>query len=296
MPEPTLQERIDEVVARYKPLFEGLQAEGEQMEKDFEEPSKVGAVITVDFDVKWEKTDVVFDIPSVRMKRHDISFDLPEVKMNTKDMSFDTPSVRMVNKKVGEYPCFKSWKWYSCDIIAKVPEFFMERQEIKMDIPEVSMKRHDISFDLPEFFMERINWSLHLPQFKIRNIKAETEAMEEKGENLTAKGENLGKAMRSEIDAVMAGGFGEGAQAVISQRDAIATPFNNAIGIITKTIDELVAKKVDPVKVPANDGNINLRKSLEDVVAQRDAALANFDATTAPSDGAFRPTHEREAA
>lgn len=291
----SLQNRIDEVVNRYKPLIDGLMAEGKQMERDFEEPSKVGAVLTVDIDVKWERTEIIFDIPSARMKRHEISFDLPEVRMNTRKISFDTPSVKMVTKKVGEYPCFKGLKWYTCDIKMDVPEFFMERQEIKFDIPEFSMKRHDISFDIPEFFMNRVTWSLHLPQFKIINVKAETEAMKQKGEALKVRGENLGNAMKAEIDSIMAGGFGEGAQAILSQRDAIVKPFNDAVGVIVKTIDDLVAKKIDPVKVPANDGNINLRKTLEEVVTLRDKTLAEFDARTSPSDGAFRPTHEHEA-
>lgn len=291
MPDATLQERIDEIVSRYKPEFDQLQADGKQMEKDFQEPSKVDAVINIDFDISWEKTDIVLDIPSVKMKTCDISFDLPSVKMNRKDMSFDTPSVRMVNKKVGEYPCFKGWKWYSCDIITKVPEFFMERQDISMDIPEVIKERHEIKFDLPEFFMNRVYWSLHLPQFKVVNVKAETQAMQDKGDALKARGEKLGTAMKAEIDALLVGGLSEGAQDVATNRDLVAKPFNDAANLISKTIDELVAKKIDPVKIPASDGNINLRQSLVDLVTQRDAELAKFDASTAASEGAFSAKH-----
>ena len=297
MTEPTtLQERIDAIVARYDPMFKALEAEGQQMQDDFEEPSPGGAVLTVDFDVSWNKTDIKLDIPSARMRRYDISFDLPEVRMNRKDMSFDTPSTRMVRKKVGEYPCFKGWKWYSCDIIIDVPEFFMDRQEISMDIPEVYKKRVDIAFDLPEFFMNRVEWSLHLPQFKIINVSAEVQEMEDRGKNLRAKSEQLSAAMKAEIDTVLANAFSEGSQTVVEKRNAVTAPFDAAIGQITKTIDELVAKKVDPIKVPANDGNINLRKTLEEVVAQREAALANFDASIVLSEGAFKPTHEEELA
>jgi hypothetical protein len=292
----TLQDRFDEISARYMPLFDSLRAEGEQMERDFEKPSTVGAIIKVDIDVSWEKTDIIFDLPSVRMKRHQISFDLPEVRMNTKDMSFDTPSVKMVTKTVGKYPCFKGLKWYSCDMKMDVPEFFMERQEIRMDIPEVTMKRHELSFDLPEFFMGQINWSLHLPQFKIINVSAETQAMKDKGEGLKARADKLTAAMKTEIDTIMAGGFSEGAQALASERNAVAQPFNDAIGVLTQTINDLVAKKIDPVKVPANDGNINLRKSLEDVFEQRNAALADFDSKTAASEGAYIAAHEHESA
>lgn len=295
MSEPTnLQERIEAIVERFKPLFDGLQAEGEQMEKDFERPSDGGIMVGVDFDVTWEKTDIKFDIPSVTMKRHDISFDIPEVRMSRKDMSFDTPSTRMSRKKVGEYPCFKRWKWYSCDIIMDVPEFFMERQNISMDIPEVYSKRVDIAFDLPEFFMNRVEWSLHLPQFKIINVRAETQDMEERGKDLSARGQQLSSAMKAEIDTVLASAFSEGSQTVVEKRNEVTAPFDAAISQITKTIDELVAKKIDPIKVPANDGNINLRKSLEDVVAQREAALVHFNQSAVSSQGAFRPTHEKE--
>lgn len=290
----SFQERIDSVVSRYKPQFDSLKSEAEQMQRDFEEPSDVGAVLQIDIDVSWKKTDIVFDVPSVRMKKHNISFDLPEIKMTTKDMSFDTPSVKMVTKKVGEYPCFKGLKWYSCDLKMDVPELFMERQEISMDIPEVSMKRHDISFELPEFFMSRVDWSLHLPHFKIINVKAETQAMQDKGYNLTMRSKALGAAMKTEIDTIMAGGFGEGAQSIFSQREAIARPFNEAISTISETIDALTAKKIDPIKVPASGGDINLRKQLQEVVTKRDDALASFDAQTVASEGAFRALHEQE--
>lgn len=292
MSEATLQNRINEIVSLYQPEFDRLRAEGEQMERDFKEPSKAGAVLTVDIDVSWEKADLVFDIPSVRMKLHDISFDFPSVRMNRKDMSFDTPSVRMVNKKVGEYPCFKSWKWYSCDIITKVPEFFMERQDISMDIPEVSMELREIKFELPEFFMQRVQWSLHLPQINIINVKAETRAMQERGEALRIRGDKLGASMKAEIDSLLMGGLSEGAQVLVANRDAIAKPFNDAATVITKTIDKLVAKKVDPIKVPASEGNINLRIVLEDVIVRRDAELAAFDASTVPSEGVFSARHE----
>ena len=293
--EMTLQDRIDAVVARYKPQIEQLEAEGQQMRDDFEDPNSAEAVINVDFDVDWKQTDVVFDVPSVTMRRHDISFDIPEVTMNRKDMSFDTPSVRMVNKKVGEYPCFKRWKWYSCDIITKVPEVFMERQRIAMDIPEVTMKRQDLSFDLPEFFMTRVDWSLHLPQFTVKSVTAEVQQMEEKANSLKARGEQIGRDMKAEIDAIVAGGFGQGAQTVLNERDAIAQPFNDAIAQISRTIDDLVARKIDPVKVPADGGNINLRKTLEDVIVKRDSTLQEFDRSTAPTDGAYLARHEHDA-
>ena len=115
--------------------------------------------------------------------------------------------------------------------------------------------------------------------------------MEDKSAALKARGDNLGRAMKTELDSLLMGGLSEGAQTVASNRDSIAEPFNDATALITKTLDELVAKKIDPVKVPAADGNINLRKTLEEVVKSRDAELAKFDASLAPSEGAFSARH-----
>lgn len=278
MPEPTLQEQIDAVVARYQPEIDRLEAEGKQMEDDVEKPSTAGAIIGVDFKVDWKDTTLAFDLPKVTMKRQDFSFDTPSVRMKQKKVVFHTPSIRMVTKVVGKYPCFKKLKWHSCKIKTKVPETFMERQEISTDIPELFMERQEIGFDIPEFRMERVEWKLKLPRFTVINVSAEVQQMEDRGDAMKARGETLAAAMKAEIDSLLIGGGAAGSQAYFEQRALIAKPFDEAIAAISRSIDEMVAKRIDPIKVPAEGGDINLRKMLAEVMAQRDAAIAQFDA------------------
>lgn len=290
--ELSLQEEIDRIVARYEPQIKAIEDESRKIQDDFETPSDAGVAIGVDFDVSWEKTDVKIDIPSVRMKYRKMSLDIPEVSMKTRRIVFDTPSVRMVTKVVGKYPCFKGIKIYSCDAKMDVPEFFMERHEIKMDIPEFSMKRIEIKMDMPEFFMERKEWSLHLPQFKIINVKGSINEMKDKADSLRQRGEAIAIAMQSEISAVMAGGLGSNASAINAERAKISASFDAAIFSASDAINSLVSKKVDPIKVPADGGEINLRKHLDSLIADKEKALADFDSNVSPTEGAFIPSAE----
>lgn len=289
----SLQDRVQSIVDRYQPIFAQLQAEGEKMEGDFEAPGTFEAVINIDFDVSWEDTSIIFDVPSVTMKTIRFSLDIPEVTMNTKSIVFDTPSVRMVTRVVGKYPCFRGFKIYSCDMKMDIPEVFMERQDIRMDIPEFTMRRKDISFDVPEFFMQRIEWKLHLPQFTAKSVSAAVSNMEHMASELKDRGEKLSLSMKAEIDAIMVNGMAVGAQASVAERNAAAAPFNDGIAKIMAVIDQLVARKVDPIRVPVQGGEpINMRKQLDELVAGREAALVLFDAQNAPSAGAFLALHE----
>ena len=89
-----------------------LQGRAQELEKDAEQPFKF------DVTVKWRTKEFKLDLPQVTMRTKEMSLHLPQVTMNTKTIVFHTPSVRMVMKDFG---LFKT----------KVPEFFMERQEIK---------------------------------------------------------------------------------------------------------------------------------------------------------------------
>lgn len=281
----SMQKEIDAVVARYQPEIDGLAAEGQRMKEDFERPGDAAMVIGVDVDVSWEQTDLSFDLPEVTMKRHEISFDLPQITMKTNQIVFDTPSVRMETRVVGYVPEFRGFppKISMKELKMDVPVTFMERQRISFDIPEVKMERTDISFDVPEFRMKRFEFSLSLPQFKIISVNASIDAMKERGEALKRKGELLASAMKAEIQNVLGGGTAEGTQTILDQRGALAVPFDNAVQKIELAINDLVAKKIDPVKVPAEGGNINLRQALADVVTQRSVALAEFDANVSVS-------------
>lgn len=273
-----LQQRIDEVVNRYKPQIEQLKKDGEQIASDFEEPSTVGATVGVDFKIEWARQEISFDLPSVTMDRHEISFDVPAITMKTKKIIFDRPDICMKDQVVGYKPEVRGFppQVRMTPIIVSIPVPCMKREEISFDIPEVTSQRQELSFDVPKFRMNRTDWSFDLPQFTIINVRAETDRIKEKGDDLKRRAESIKQAMMAEIQNILNGGASS-AQDAIDQRQALAKPFNDAVAAISGKIDELVAKKIDPVKIPAEGGNINLRKLLSDVVAQREAALEKFD-------------------
>ena len=84
--------------------------------------------------------------------------------------------------------------------------------------------------------------------------------------------------MKAEIAAVIAIGGGVGTKNATTIESEIAQPFDAAIAALSQAINELVAKGVDPIKVPSQSGDVNLRKQLADLVEQRAAALAQAQA------------------
>jgi hypothetical protein len=277
-----LKEKIDAIVARYKPEIDRLTAEGQEMEDGFEEPSKGGAMIGVDFEAEWADTKVIFDVPSITMRDRDVSFDLPSVTMRTRKIIFDTPSVRMRRVKTGEYPEVHGWtiKWKP--IYIDVPEPFMERQEISFDIPEVTMERVNLRLAIPEFRMKRVEWVLRLPQITVVNVRAETDALKAKGEDLSRRAAELAARMKAEIETAIGGFSASSSEQITRESQNVRGKFDTAIRQVSGAIDQLVARNVDPIKVPAGTGDINLRKTLTELMAERDRVSAQFEEVNAP--------------
>jgi len=284
-----LQAKIDEVTARYKPEIDRLQADGQAMGDDAERPDTHEVVINVDFDMEWKEREIIFDVPTITMRERQMSLDLPRVSMNRQRIVFHTPSIRMENRVVGKYPVFRGIKVTMKDIITKVPVTFMEKQEIIFDIPEVRMERKEISLKVPEFGKNRQRWVLKLPEFTARNVKAEARKLEEKGHELRQRGEELGRRMQAEVEALVASFYGPLAEEGNEIREDVEESFGGAIQQVKAAIDDLTARKIDPVKVPAENGNINLRKTLENLVKERDAATAQIQEVLAA------PAEEPEA-
>lgn len=275
---PTIQEQIQAIQDRYKPQIEDLKRRAQQVVDDYEKPSAGGAAVGVDFKVDWKDVEIIFDVPSVTMRRMDISLDIPEIFTEQHTIIFHTPSVRMVDKKVGQYPEFHGpFKVVWRDIIISVPEPFMQEQKIIFDLPSVTMKRQNWGIDIPEFTMERVRWVIGLPQFTVINVKAETNEIKQKGERLKEEGEEIGTRMKSEIEALIGGMRVATDQKSNGIRNETIAAYDSAIAQLTTSINELVAKGIDPIKVPAETGEINLRKQLADLVAQRSAALQSVD-------------------
>jgi hypothetical protein len=274
---PTIQEQIQSIQERYKPQIEDLQRRGQQLVDDYEKPSEGGAAIGIDVKVDWKNEEIIFDVPTITMRLTTLSFDLPEVFSERQTIIFHTPSVRMVDREVGRYPVFEGFKVKWKPIIISVPEHFMEEQKIIFDLPSVKMKRQEIKLDVPEFKMETVKWVLKLPQFTVINVKAETTKLKEAGEQLKSEGEILSSRMKSEIEAVVGGMKAGSAQGILGAKNDVAAGYDIAIAKLKLSIDELAAKGVDPIKVPTDKGDVNLRKQLAELIAQREAALGKFD-------------------
>jgi hypothetical protein len=274
---PTLQEQIQAIQDRYRPQIEDLKRRAQQVVDDYEKPSSVGPAIGVDFKIDWKDVEIIFDVPSVTMKETRISLDIPEIFSESQTIIFHTPSIRMVDRKVGEYPEWHGLRVVWKPIIISVPETFMEEQRIVFDLPSVTMKRHDWKIDIPEFAMERVRWVIGLPQFTVINVRAETAEMQQKGERLKAEGAEIGARMKSEINAVISGMKAASSQEEIGVKNEAIAVYDSAIAKVTTSINELVARGIDPIKVPTESGDINLRKQLADLVAKRTEALQRVD-------------------
>lgn len=266
-----LQAKINEITERYKPEIERIQQEGEALGDEARDPSTGEYVINVDFDLDWKEREIIFDLPTVTMRERKLALDLPRVEMKRQRIVFHTPSVRMENRVVGKYPVFRGLKVKWKDIITKVPVPFMEKQEIIFDIPEVRMERKDISLKIPEFGKNRQRWVLKLPEITLKNIKAETKKLQERGQELQRRGEELGKRMESEIELLIASVYGPLTEEGAEVRQDVEESFGGAIRQVQGAIDDLVARKIDPVKIPAEGGTINLRKTLAELIAERDS-------------------------
>jgi len=274
---PTIQEQIQVIQERYRPQIEDLERRGQRLADDFREPNDVEGAVDVQIEVEWKNEDLIFDIPSVTMRTTTIALDIPEVQSQRQTIKFHTPSVRMVNKKVGQYPEFHGFRVKWKDIIISVPEQFMEEQTIIFDLPSVSMKRHEIKLDIPEFRMEKVKWVLKLPQFKVIRVSAEAAKVKEAGEQLQAEGQQIASRMKLEIEAVVGSMNATSAHDRFSAKNDVAAGYDEAIAKLKSTIDELIAKGIDPIKVPTEGGDINLRKQLAELIAQREATLAKID-------------------
>ncbi|HZG45644.1 MAG TPA: hypothetical protein VEZ41_05180 [Allosphingosinicella sp.] len=277
-----LQQRIDEVIARYQPEIDRIQRDGEELGEN--EPGKIGVVIGSDVDVQWRDRLIAFNLPTVTMRERRISLDLPEVSRNRQRIVFDIPTVVMETWCAFKRPVWRKWKMKMECVYMDKPVVRMKRHEIIYDIPAVTMRRKDMVLKIPEFGSNRHEIKLKLPEFTLKNTRAELRQLEDKGEELRQRGEELGRAMEQEINALVGGALGEAGSVGSKARQELEAQFNEGIAQLEASIKELTAQNVDPVKVPAEGGNINLRQAYAQLIEERDRALAAFDAAIA-SDG-----------
>jgi hypothetical protein len=282
-PSKALTDQIEAIKAKYAPQIKALQDEGESIKDDTDDPDVVGATIGIDFKVDWKDEEISFDVPSVTINNQDISFDLPEITSVRQHIAFDIPAVRMVDKKVGQYPEIDGFtvRWH--DIIISVPETYMQRQDIYYDIPSVTMKTQHFAIGIPTFTMQRVRWVIGLPQFTIINVKGNIQSAEDRGNALQSRGQALGAAMKAEIQHAVELFKQQLANSAGGISNAISKPFDTALTTISNAINDLQSRGCDPIKVPTDSGDVNLRKMYSDISTDKAAALSRFGETAAPA-------------
>ena len=250
-----INEAIKAIQDKFAPRIAALQERGQQMADDFKKPEAVEAAIGIDFDVSWKNVDLIFDVPTVTIKERSLKFDIPETTMKLQTISWDMPSICM------QYVPFPWGGGFH------VPQPCMKRQEIKLHLPEFAMRTREIIMGIPEFDTNRVKWRLGLPQITVKNVSVETDRIKSKGAQLQAEGEALEKEMKAEVDAAIAAAYGGGA-------DAVKAQYDDTLLKVGAGIESLIQAGIDPIKAPTEDGNINLRKQYEELMNQRNQALA----------------------
>lgn len=281
--ESPLNAQIELIRQRYEPRIKALQDAGAQLAQDAPRPETVEAVINVDFEVTWADQTLAFDFPSITLKDRRIAFDLPEVTMGLERIVFDLPAVRMVDRKIGQKPEIHGWTVRWTDIIISVPEPYMQRNEIKLDLPQIAMRRKEIVLGIPEVRMKRVTWVIGLPQFKVINVSAATDRVKQRGEALRIEGEAIAAQMTAEVQQAVAQFMGSLGAA--GELQGTQNTFDAALHTVKSGIDDLSARGVDPIKVPTDNGNLNLRKTYEELVIARDAALGQLQAVAGQAAG-----------
>jgi hypothetical protein len=272
-----LNKRIEAIKKEYEPRIQALKEKGKQLEDDYDEPSAVGATVGVDFKIDWKDVELIFDVPKVSLVDKKIVIDLPELRSNSERIVFDVPDVRMVNRKVGQYPEFHGLTVVWKDIVISVPEPYMRRVEIVFDVPSVTMRQQTIVLGIPKIDMDRVRWVVGLPQFTVISVSAQTQEIKKKGDALAAEGQQLGSEMKAKIEAEVANFRATVLSGTQVTKSAVANQFDAALGSVKSAIDRLQAQGVDPIKVPATTGNVNLRKTYTDLATKRSEALGDLD-------------------
>lgn len=271
------QAKVDEVVQRYQPEIDQIAADGRRIENEAQEPGPAALVIGVDFEVQWQDRSLSFNVPTVTMRNRNLSLDLPRIEKNQSRIVFDVPTVTMVRRCLFKKPVFRGPKVTMKCVYGNMPEVTMKKHEIIYDVPSVRMERKDFTLKIPEFGSTRREIIVKLPEFAAKNTRAEARQLEARGEELKKRGEAVAARMEAEVQALIGAFFGGGSEETVALRTDVEGDFNEAIGEVERSISELVAQKVDPSKIPAEGGNINLRKIVAELIDQRTLVVGQID-------------------
>lgn len=266
----SVEAQIEAIQEKYRAEFDALRHKGEQLAADAPSPTAIEGGVGIDFDVKWERTTIKFDIPEVVMKTREFKLHLPQFRMKRTSIKWDNPEFFWAVTKVGEYPCFKGLKWYSCDIKTKVPQVRMVRREAKFDIPDVFWDITSFKMDIPEFFSKRVEIKLHLPQFYAKDVKGEISVHKAKAEAISGEASALAERQKAEITSVVSADL-------VAKRDSVAGQFDSAIVSLEAAIASVRQAGANPEAMVSDEGTENLVAKLEDLRVQRAETMAMFD-------------------
>ena len=275
--------KLAEIEQKYRPELDQIEAEGQGLSDDAKDPGAVGPVIGVDFDVEMKEKTFSLDLPTVAMRNRELSLHLPVIKKNRQRIVFDIPTMEMETYCAFKKPVFRWPKVKMECVYLDKPVFRMKKHEIIYDLPSVTMERKSFTLKVPEFGSKTHTIILKLPQFTVKNFRVETEKLQRRGEQLGERGEAIAKRMEAEVQALIATFFGAASTGQIGLRQEVENSYSGAIGQIEGAISELNAQKVDASKIPAEGGNVNLRKVLVDLIEERDRAVNSINESAAAS-------------
>lgn len=269
--------KVAEVTKRYQPEIDQLEAEGKKLADDPNEPNAPEMMIGIDFGIEWKNRSLSFNVPTVTMKNKTIALDLPKIEKNRSRIVFDVPTVTMETYCAFKKPVVRWPKVTMECVYLDKPVLRMKKHEIVYDLPSVRMERKEFVLKVPQFGSERREIIVKLPEFTAKNTRVEVKRLVDRGRELKERGEALAARMEAEIKGLIASFFGGVSDEAVTLRHEVENGYNGAIGEVEASIAELGAQKIDASKVPAENGNVNLRKVLSDLIDQRTAVVGQID-------------------
>lgn len=262
----------------------------------------IGSLFTLE--VGMHRQVVSLDVPQTTMKTKDFSFDLPTVVVRDTDISFDLPTIEMRRQRGPDIPetvvkvttrCIKIGWPVNKKICTDIPETTIRMKETYFDmpvtvmkttrivlgLPSIEMRRQEFKMDIPEITMKRTEFSADVPYITLRFVKdagkrtaAAAAALAQAAQDSALQRQVAFKdRLRMEVAPLCVDMFACFRQVLEENRRDAAARFPEHLDKLTAAVSSLKAKAV-----PDNDPNmVSALATLNDAIAQRDAALKPFD-------------------
>lgn len=253
------------------------------------------------------------DLPEFALRDEEFSLDLPEVTVKDNDIIFNLPTLVMktvegppvpevvvemrlecIDLPFGGRICSDvpqttvRWKPTFFD----VPTFEDREQRIVIGIPEVTMKPQKIVVGVPQVTMKTQALSFTIPTVAIRfaedagkQIADEAKTIAtDAASRISQKQAAFRERLRQELVGPAHGLFECHRGSLVATRDAVAKSFNDQLATISNSLVTLRSNNVPET----DDDFVAVRKQFDDLVAKRDAQLAQFEAALSKLDEAMK--------